>query len=171
MKGFSDRHWLYLMDLVCAAALFCYTVVLALCHWSARNRNARLAAWRRRMAFLAHSLDWLMNVLVLVKGIGRLFRDEHFGGQYQPRWVKVYLMITGPLPTVAMVGAMMTGKRWEHTLSQNGRQRTIHRTFGLIGYVAWWLSLLPIFLRPWLNRQRDQQRTQSGTAEIRSSQS
>lgn len=170
MRRFSDRHWLYLMDLVCAAALACYSVVLVLCHRSSRNQDARLVTWRRRIALLAHSLDWFMNLLVLVKGIGRLFHDEHFGGQYQPRWVKVYFMITGPLPTVAMVGAMITGKRWEGQLQNNPRQRQIHRIFGLVGYVAWWFSLLPIFLRPWLNRQRDQQIEKSGTKEIRSSQ-
>lgn len=145
------------MDLVCGVALACYTVVLGLCHLETRQHKPQRSILRRRLAYVAHALDWLMNILVAVVGVKRLFHDENFGGQYQPYWVKVYFMITGPLPTIGMVGAMITGHYWGDRLHSEPRRRRIHRIAGMVGYVSWWLSLLPIFLRPWLNRWRKQQ--------------
>jgi hypothetical protein len=95
-----------------------------------------------------------MNVMVAVVGINRLFREEDFGGQHQPRWLKIYFMISGPLPTIGMVGAMITGHRWGPRLGSDPRRRRIHRALAWLGYVSWWLSYLPIFAQPLLNRER-----------------
>jgi hypothetical protein len=61
-------------------------------------------------------------------------------------------MITGPLPTIGMVGALITGHRWGPQLGTDPKRRRIHRAFAWLGYVSWWLSYLPIFAQPLLNR-------------------
>jgi len=94
----------------------------------------------------------LINLMVALVGIERLFREERFGGQHQPRWLKIYFMITGPLPTIGMVGAMITGHRWAHTMKNHPYQKRLHRTFAWLGYISWWLSFIPIFFQPLLNR-------------------
>jgi hypothetical protein len=152
-----DRQILYLMALVSGVALACYTAVLRLCRKEAQAPDPQRAAMRTRLAYVAHALDWLMNVMVAVVGVGRLFREEDFGGQHQPRWLKVYFMITGPLPTIGMVGALFTGHRWGSTLGSNPRRARIHRIFAWLGYSSWWFSYLPIFAQPLLNRARSQE--------------
>ncbi len=147
-----DRFMLYAMAAVSAVSLACYTAVLYLCRQERICHQPVRAAWRNRLANIAHALDWLMNVMVALVGIGRLFRDEQFGGQHQPRWLKIYFMITGPLPTIGMVGAMITGHRWGEHLRDHPQRRRLHRTFAWLGYVSWWLSFIPIFFQPWLNR-------------------
>lgn len=151
-KRFTDRQVLYLMAGVSGLALACYTAVLRLCGLEARDHSPERAARRTRLANLAHLLDWLMNAMVVAVGVGRLFREEHFGGQHQPRWLKVYFMLTGPLPTISMVGAMLTGHRWGAQLGSDPRRRRIHRALAWLGYSSWWLSFLPIFAQPLLNR-------------------
>ena len=111
------------------------------------------AALRTRLAGIAHLLDWSMNVMVAVVGVGRVFREETFGGQYQPRWLKIYFMVSGPLPTIGMVGAMITGHRWGRSFAHSPRRRRIHRALAWLGYVSWWFSYLPIFAQPLLNRR------------------
>jgi hypothetical protein len=153
MNKLSDRQILYLMALVSGLSLACYTAVLRLCGEEAVAHNPRRAALRTRLAALAHSLDWVMNIMVALVGVGRLFREEDFGGQHQPRWLKVYFMVTGPLPTIGMVGAMITGHRWGAQLGTSPRRRQIHRALAWLGYLSWWLSYLPIFAQPLLNRR------------------
>lgn len=148
----SDRQILYIMAAVSGISLCCYTAVLRLCGLEARGHSPERATQRTRLANLAHLLDWVMNVMVAAVGVGRLFREENFGGQHQPRWLKVYFMITGPLPTIGMVGAMVTGHRWGPRLGTDPRRRRIHRGLAWLGYVSWWLSYLPIFAQPLLNR-------------------
>jgi hypothetical protein len=148
----SDRQFLYLMAALSGAALFCYTTVLRLCQREAQGATPERRARIRRVANVAHLLDWLINVLLATVGFGRLFREEQFGGQYQPRWLKIYFMISGPLPTIGMVGAMITGHRWAETMAGNAGQRRIHRWFSWFGYVSWWFCYLPIFGQPLLNR-------------------
>ncbi len=148
-----DRLILYAMAAVSGVSLACYTAVLYLCRQEVNTHHPERAALRNRLANIAHALDWLMNVMVAVVGIGRLFREEHFGGQHQPRWLKIYFMITGPLPTIGMVGAMITGHRWGEAMRDHPQQRRLHRFFAWLGYVSWWLSFIPIFFQPWLNRQ------------------
>jgi hypothetical protein len=148
----SDRQILYLMALVSGLSLACYTAVLRLCSQEAIAHRPERAALRSRLAALAHGLDWLMNVMVAVVGVGRLFREEDFGGQHQPRWLKLYFMLSGPLPTIGMVGAMITGHRWGPRLGSDQRRRRIHRGLAWLGYVSWWFSYLPIFAQPLLNR-------------------
>ena len=162
----SDRQILYVMALVSGVALVCYTAVVRLCRLEATEHQTERAARRTRLAYLAHSLDWIMNVMVAVVGINRLFREEDFGGQHQPRWLKIYFMISGPLPTIGMVGAMITGHRWGPRLGSDPRRRRIHRALAWLGYVSWWLSYLPIFAQPLLNRGRRKIRlnTQDGSA-------
>lgn len=147
----SDRQILYAMALVSGAALACYTAVLRLCAQEAAGQTAS-PRLRAGLANLAHLLDWTMNLMVAIVGVGRLFREEQFGGQYQPRWLKLYFMLSGPLPTIGMVGAMITGHRWGATLASNPQRRRIHRAFAWLGYVSWWFSYLPIFAQPLLNR-------------------
>jgi hypothetical protein len=147
-----DRYILYVMALVSGVSLACYTAVVRLCSQEAREHRPERAALRTRLANLAHVLDWLMNVMVATVGIGRLFREERFGGQYQPRWLKVYFMVSGPLPTIGMVGAMITGHRWGPRLGSDPLRRRIHRGLAWLGYVSWWFSYLPIFAQPLLNR-------------------
>ncbi|MGB9632094.1 MAG: hypothetical protein ACPL8I_02085 [Chloroflexaceae bacterium] len=147
-----DRYILYVMALVSGVSLACYTAVVRLCGQEAREHRPERAALRTRLANLAHALDWLMNVMVATVGIGRLFREESFGGQYQPRWLKVYFMLSGPLPTIGMVGAMITGHRWGPRLGSDPLRRRIHRGLAWLGYVSWWFSYLPIFAQPLLNR-------------------
>jgi hypothetical protein len=151
-----DRQILYLMALVSGVALACYTAVLRLCRQEAQAHNPERAAKRTRLAYAAHALDWLMNVMVAVVGVGRLFNEEDFGGQHQPRWLKVYFMVSGPLPTIGMVGALITGHRWGPTLGSNPRRARIHRIFAWLGYSSWWFSYLPIFAQPLLNRARSE---------------
>jgi hypothetical protein len=148
----SDRQILYLMALVSGGALACYTAVLRLCGQEAVEHRPERAALRTRLAGLAHLLDWTMNIMVAVVGVGRLFREEQFGGQYQPRWLKIYFMVSGPLPTIGMVGAMITGHRWGRSFATDARRRRIHRALAWLGYVSWWFSYLPIFAQPLLNR-------------------
>jgi hypothetical protein len=155
LKRLSDRQILYVMALVSGVALVCYTAVLRLCGLEAQSHRPERAARRNQLAYLAHILDWVMNVMVAVVGIGRLFREEDFGGQHQPRWLKIYFMVTGPLPTIGMVGAMITGHRWGPLLGTDPRRRRIHRGFAWLGYVSWWLSYLPIFAQPLLNRGKE----------------
>ncbi|MDW8404151.1 hypothetical protein [Chloroflexus sp.] len=147
-----DRYILYAMKVVSLASLACYTATLYLCRQEVNGHQPERAALRSRLANVAHALDWLMNVMVAVVGVGRLFRDEHFGGQYQPRWLKIYFMITGPLPTIGMVGAMITGHRWGESMRNHPQQQRLHRLFAWIGYFSWWLSVIPIFFQPLLNR-------------------
>lgn len=154
LSKLSDRQILYVMALVSGIALVCYTAVVRLCRLEATEHQSGRAAYRTRLAYLAHSLDWVMNVMVAVVGINRLFREEDFGGQHQPRWLKIYFMISGPLPTIGMVGAMITGHRWGPRLGSDPRRRRIHRALAWLGYVSWWLSYLPIFAQPLLNRGR-----------------
>jgi hypothetical protein len=164
LKRLSDRQILYVMALVSGVALVCYTAVLRLCGLEAVEHRPERAARRTRLAYLAHILDWVMNVMVAVVGIGRLFREEDFGGQHQPRWLKIYFMITGPLPTIGMVGAMITGHRWGPQLGTDPKRRRIHRGFAWLGYVSWWLSYLPIFAQPLLNRgKREPQEKQASS--------
>ncbi len=151
-----DRLVLYVMAVVSGVSLACYTAVLYLCRQEAICHDPARAALRTRLANLAHALDWLMNLLVALVGIGRLFREENFGGQHQPRWLKIYFMITGPLPTIGMVGAMITGHRWAETMRSRPQQRRLHRIFAWLGYWSWWLSFIPIFFQPWLNRSARQ---------------
>ena len=75
------------------------------------------------------------------------------GCQRQPRWLKIYFMISGPLPTIGMVGAMITGHRWGEQLGQDSKKRSIHRAFAWLGYSSWWFSVIPMFAQPYLNRQ------------------
>lgn len=147
-----DRIILYVMAAVSGVSLACYTAVLYLCRQEARGSQPTRATLRTRLANLAHALDWLMNLLIALVGIGRLFREEQFGGQHQPRWLKIYFMLTGPLPTIGMVGAMITGHRWEKTMHHHLHQRRLHLIFAWVGYFSWWLSFIPIFFQPWLNR-------------------
>ena len=156
-NGLTDKQILYLMAAVSGVALTCYTAVLRLCVLEARSHSPERATRRTQLANLAHLLDWLMNALVAVVGVGRLFREENFGGQHQPRWLKVYFMITGPLPTIGMVGAMVTGHRWGPQLGTDRRRRRIHRGLAWLGYTSWWLSYLPIFAQPLLNRSSAEQ--------------
>lgn len=156
----SDRQILYLMALVSGVSLTCYTAVLRLCGKEALSHTPEQAALRTRLANVAHALDWVMNIMVATVGIGRLFREEEFGGQHQPRWLKVYFMISGPLPTIGMVGAMITGHRWGSRLGSDPRRRRIHRGLAWLGYVSWWLSYLPIFAQPLLNRMRAEGRAE-----------
>lgn len=151
-KRLSDRQILYAMALVSGISLVCYTAVLRLCRLEAQEHQVERAAQRTRLANIAHVLDWVMNAMVAIVGIGRLFREENFGGQHQPRWLKIYFMITGPLPTIGMVGAMITGHRWGPQLGSDPRRRYIHRAFAWVGYISWWLSYIPIFAQPLLNR-------------------
>lgn len=160
LKKLSDRQILYLMALVSGAALTCYTAVLRLCGEEARGHTPARAALRTRLATAAHVLDWVMNIMVATVGIGRLFREEDFGGQHQPRWLKVYFMISGPLPTIGMVGAMITGHRWGSRFGSDPRRRRIHRGLAWLGYISWWLSYLPIFAQPLLNRMRAEERAE-----------
>lgn len=155
---FTDRQILYLMAAVSGLSLTCYTAVLRLCGLEARDHSPERATRRTRLANLAHLLDWLMNAMVAAVGIGRLYREENFGGQHQPRWLKVYFMITGPLPTIGMVGAMITGHRWGPRLGTDPRRRRIHRGLAWLGYASWWLSYLPIFAQPLLNRAAAEER-------------
>ncbi|MCS6887454.1 MAG: hypothetical protein NZQ09_04530, partial [Chloroflexus sp.] len=111
------------MKVVSLASLACYTATLYLCRQEVNGHQPERAALRSRLANVAHALDWLMNVMVAVVGVGRLFRDEHFGGQYQPRWLKIYFMITGPLPTIGMLGAMITGHRWGESMRNHPQQQ------------------------------------------------
>lgn len=152
VKKLSDRQILQLMALVSGISLSCYTAVLRLCKQEAAHHQPERAALRTRLANIAHALDWLMNLMVAMVGIGRLFREESFGGQYQPRWLKIYFMISGPLPTIGMVGAMITGHRWGPRLSTDPTRRRIHQSLAWLGYVSWWFSYLPIFAQPLLNR-------------------
>lgn len=161
LKKLSDRQILYLMALVSGAALACYTAVLRLCGEEAAAHRPERAALRTRLATIAHALDWVMNVMVAVVGVGRLFREEDFGGQHQPRWLKIYFMVSGPLPTIGMVGAMVTGHRWGPTFGSNPRRRRIHRGLAWLGYVSWWFSYLPIFAQPLLNRMNAAQRAET----------
>lgn len=148
----SDRQFLYLMAALSGAALVCYTTVLRLCQIegvrAAPERRARI----RQVANLAHVLDWLINVMLATVGFGRLFREEAFGGQHQPRWLKIYFTISGPLPTIGMVGAMITGHRWGEQMATDARKRRIHKGLSWFGYVSWWFCYLPIFGQPLLNR-------------------
>ncbi len=153
-KKLSDRQILYLMALVSGISLACYTAVLRLCRLEAIEHRPERAVLRTRLANLAHALDWLMNVMVATVGVGRLFREEHFGDQYQPRWLKIYFMLSGPLPTIGMVGAMVTGHRWGPRLRSDPTRRRIHHGLAWLGYVSWWFSYLPIFAQPLLNRLR-----------------
>lgn len=152
LKWLTDKQLLYLMALVSGVSLACYTAVLRLCGEEALRHRPERAALRTRLANVAHLLDWLMNGLVATVGVGRLFREQDFGGQHQPRWLKIYFMLSGPLPTIGMVGAMITGHRWGHTLGSDARRRRIHRSLAWLGYVSWWFSYLPIFAQPLLNR-------------------
>lgn len=158
MKKLSDRQLFYLMIALCGAALGAYTEVARLCRLEARCPDPARAIRRRRMAYLAHGLDWTINVIVMVAGIGRLFKAEDFGGQYQPRWLKVYFMVTGPLPTLAMVATMLSGSGGRKSMQQRPLQRRFHRIAAYSGYILWWISCLPIFIQPFLNRQRALQR-------------
>lgn len=152
MRKLSDRQILYLMALVSGVSLTCYTAVLRLCRREAISHDPQRAALRTRLANLAHLLDWLMNIMVATVGVGRLFREEDFGGQHQPRWLKIYFMVSGPLPTLGMVGAMITGHRWGNHFGDDMRKRRIHQALAWLGYSSWWLSYLPIFAQPLLNR-------------------
>jgi len=147
-----ERFILYAMAAVSGVSLACYTAVLYLCRQEVNDHQPERAALRTRLANLAHALDWLINLMVALVGIERLFREERFGGQHQPRWLKIYFMITGPLPTIGMVGAMITGHRWGHTMKDHPYQKRLHRTFAWLGYISWWLSFIPIFFQPLLNR-------------------
>jgi hypothetical protein len=149
----TDRQILYLMALVSGVSLACYTAVLRLCGREAIAHNPSRAVLRTRLANVAHLFDWAMNIMVATVGVGRLFREENFGGQYQPRWLKVYFMVSGPLPTIGMVGAMVTGHRWGPQLGSDPRRRRIHRALAWLGYSSWWFSYLPIFAQPLLNRR------------------
>jgi hypothetical protein len=140
------------MAAISGAALACYTAVWRLCALEARSPHAGRQGALRQLANLAHTLDWAMNILVATVGVGRLFREENFGGQHQPRWLKMYFMISGPLPTLGMLGALITGHRWGAQLATDSRKRRIHRASAWLGYVAWWFSYLPIFAQPFLNR-------------------
>jgi hypothetical protein len=148
-----EKLLLYLMALISAASLASYSAVMVLCRREAREHDPARAARRTQLANLAHTLDWAMNILIGLVGIGRLYRDENFGGQRQPRWLKLYFMISGPLPTIGMVGAMISGHRWGAQLGQDARKRNIHRAFAWLGYSSWWLSVIPMFAQPYLNRQ------------------
>ncbi len=148
----SDRQFLYLMAALSGAALFCYTTVLRLCRLEAQRATPVRRARIRQVANLAHVLDWLINVMLATVGFGRLFREEEFGGQYQPRWLKVYFIVSGPLPTIGMVGAMITGHRWGDQLASDLWKQRIHRWLAWFGYVSWWFCYLPIFGQPLLNR-------------------
>lgn len=151
----TDKQVLYLMAAVSGLALVCYTIVLRLCGLEAVDHSPERAARRTRLAYLAHGLDWAMNAMVALVGVGRLFCEEEFGGQHQPRWLKVYFMVTGPLPTIGMVGAMITGHRWGPQLGTDPRRRRIHRGLAWLGYASWWLSYLPIFAQPLLNQTQN----------------
>lgn len=160
LNKLSDRQLLYLMAFISGVALICYTAVLRLCRLEARDHQPERAARRTRLAYVAHILDWMMNVLIALAGIERLYRDERIGGQHQPRWLKIYFVITGPLPTIGMLGALITGHRWGPQLGGDPRRRRIHRFFAWLGYVSWWLSYLPIFAQPvlnWMVRQQERQ--------------
>jgi hypothetical protein len=148
----SDRQFLYLMAALSGAALFCYTSVLRLCQREAQGAAPERRARIRKVANLAHVLDWLINVMLATVGFERLFREEQFGGQHQPRWLKIYFIVSGPLPTIGMVGAMITGHRWGDQLASDARKRRIHRWLSWFGYVSWWFCYLPIFGQPLLNR-------------------
>jgi hypothetical protein len=152
MRKLSDRQVLYLMALVSGVSLACYTAVLRLCGREAIEHNPERAILRTRLANVAHLFDWMMNVMVAMVGIGRLYREENFGGQHQPHWLKIYFMISGPLPTIGMVGAMITGHRWGSSFGSNPRRRRIHQALAWLGYTSWWFSYLPIFAQPLLNR-------------------
>lgn len=148
----TDRQVLYLMTAVSGASLTCYTAVLRLCWLEAHHHEPARAMQRNRLAAIAHLLDWVMNAMVALVGVRRLFREERFGGQHQPRWLKIYFIVTGPLPTIGMVGAMITGHRWGAQLGTDPQRRRIHRGLAWLGYVSWWLSFLPIFAQPLLNQ-------------------
>ncbi|NTU79708.1 MAG: hypothetical protein HGA45_09950 [Chloroflexales bacterium] len=149
---FTDRQSLSFMALVSGVSLACYTAVLRLCRLEAKEHQPERAARRNQLANFAHLLDWVMNAMVVLVGIQRLYREENFGGQHQPHWLKVYFMITGPLPTIGMLGAMITGHRWGPRLGADPTRRRIHRALAWLGYISWWLSYLPIFAQPLLNR-------------------
>lgn len=154
MKKLSDRQILILMVVLSSGSLACYTAVMRLCHLDARQPNPQRALLRRRLAYVAHSLDWTMNLVIGLVGIQRLFRDENFAGQHQPRWLKIYFIITGPLPTLGMLVALVTGHQWGERLGEDPRRRRIHKSAALVGYISWWLSMLPLFVQPLLNRLR-----------------
>ena len=148
-----ERALLYVMALISAVSLACYSAVMVLCRREAKQPDRERARRRTQLANVAHTLDWAMNILIGLVGFGRIFRDEHYGGQHQPRWLKIYFVISGPLPTIGMVGAMVTGHRWGEQLGKDQRKQRIHRFFAWLGYSSWWFSVLPMFLQPWLNRQ------------------
>ncbi len=153
LKKLTDRQILYLMAAVSGISLACYTAVLRLCGLEAREHQPERAVLRTRLAAVAHLLDWVMNAMVAVVGIGRLYREENFGGQHQPHWLKIYFLISGPLPTIGMVGAMITGHRWGSRLASDPHRRRIHQSLAWLGYISWWFSYLPIFAQPLLNRK------------------
>ena len=133
-----ERFILYAMAAVSGVSLACYTAVLYLCRQEVNDHQPERAALRTRLANLAHALDWLMNLMVALVGIGRLFREERFRGQHQPRWLKIYFMITG--------------HRWGTTMKNHPYQQRLHRIFAWLGYISWWFSFIPIFFQPLLNR-------------------
>ncbi len=152
----TDRSVIYLMAGLSTVALICYTAVLRLCRLEARQPDPQRAQLRRRLANLAHILDWIVS-LVAVAAAKRMYQEEDFGGQHHPRWLKIYFMITGPLPTLGMLVAMITGHRWGDDLGTNPVRRRIHRSAAWVGYVSWWFSMLPLFIQPMLNRRRQAQ--------------
>jgi hypothetical protein len=110
-----------------------------------------VAARRRRLATIAHTLDWSVNLIIALAS-RRMLQQEVYGGQHHPRWLRIYYVITGPLPTLGMVATMITGYRWGPTMAQHPWQRRVHRLAATGGYVAWWFSILPIFVQPLVNR-------------------
>lgn len=72
------------MAAVSGVSLACYTAVLYLCRQEVNDHQPERAALRTRLANLAHALDWLINLMVALVGIERLFREERFGGNTNP---------------------------------------------------------------------------------------
>jgi dolichyl-phosphate-mannose--protein O-mannosyl transferase len=145
----NDRRALTIMALVSLASLACYTSVLRLCRQDAQAQlSAEQRRRRRRLAYAAHGLDWLMNLLVATVGVGRMLQADNFGGYKMGRALKAYFIVTGPLPTLGMVVAMITAHRWGERMQREPRLRRIHCLAAIVGYGSWWLSVLPIFVMP-----------------------
>jgi hypothetical protein len=156
MVDSSDRRALTIMAAISLASLACYTSVLRLCRLDARQQLSEAQRRRRkRLAYAAHGLDWLMNALVAAVGVGKMLRAENFGGYKMNGLLKAYFLITGPLPTLGMVATMITAHRWGERMQHEPRLRTIHRLAAAIGYGSWWLSVLPIFIMPFFQVRAD----------------
>lgn len=155
MKRRSERLQLDTIAGLSLVGLGCYTVVLRLCRQERVAHDPIVAERRQRMAYIAHTLDWLVNLLIGLMSY-KLIVSEQVGGRYHPLWLRIYFIITGPLPTLGMLVAMITAHQQGATAADETRRRRMHTIAGFVGYAAWWLSVLPIFVRPLLRQTAKQ---------------